>query len=341
MVQAKTVTLNVVTPGTLSTLITDTTVTNLVLTGTIDSTDMIYISKLTKLDTLDMSNVNIVNKSIIEYAFFNVNAYVVLPNNIESLNKFAIYNYGNTKLVLPSTIKNIGVDALYMMYNLKTLVSYIENPMNIDNESFVDLTFDITETCILYVPAGTKHLYEKATGWNKMKHIVEMISTDNSTTIINKDTTSTIKLNGDWSVESSESFVTFDKTSGTADSLLTIKIAENTTDSTRTAYVSIIVDDTTTLKSVKTITLTITQTGKVISVVNEVKTNKLNVYPNPCTTSFNVNVEKESTIEVYSITGSLVLKTIVNNNESVDVNSLTSGSYIVKVDNDTKVLVKK
>ena len=386
MIQAKTVTINVVTPGSLSTLVsTKDSVTNLVLTGTIDSVDIFYMrDSLSVLVSVDLSKSNIVTNSIPNNAFvkhdilvWNINkdGYVVsvkdtikikrysdiiLPSNIISIGEYAFQHDTLNTLSIPSTIKNINIGA-FQFASIKTLYSYTKTPIIIDttNNGVFDYyhyieTYNkdgyvvsskeyvfIDSICKLYVPFGSKKLYEKVAGWNHFKNIVEMVSTNDSTTIVNKDTTSTIKLNGDWTVESSESFVTFDKTSGTADSLLTIKIEENTTDSTRTAYVSIIVDDTTKLKSLKTITLTITQTGTVISKVSEVNTNKLNVYPNPCVNSFSVNVEKESTIEVYSITGSLVLKTIVNNNESVDVSDLTTGSYIVKVGNDSKILVKK
>jgi hypothetical protein len=55
--------------------------------------------------------------------------------------------------------------------------------------------------------------------------------------------------------------------------------------------------------------------------------NTLNAYPNPATNEITFNVEGEVNIEVYSITGSLVM---VANTATVDVSALSSGMYIAK-----------
>lgn len=59
------------------------------------------------------------------------------------------------------------------------------------------------------------------------------------------------------------------------------------------------------------------------------------IYPNPTTTSFNVNINV-SDIEVYDLTGKLVksFKGDFNRTDSFDISSLNSGMYIVKVENN-------
>jgi len=68
--------------------------------------------------------------------------------------------------------------------------------------------------------------------------------------------------------------------------------------------------------------------------------NTLNAYPNPATSEITFNVEGQANIEIYSITGSLVM---VANTATVDVSALSSGMYIAKdVNNNvtTKFSVK-
>jgi len=61
--------------------------------------------------------------------------------------------------------------------------------------------------------------------------------------------------------------------------------------------------------------------------LDEFTQNSLNAYPNPATDEITFDVEGEVSLEIYSITGSLVM---VANEATVDVSSLNSGMYVAK-----------
>jgi 1,4-alpha-glucan branching enzyme len=80
--------------------------------------------------------------------------------------------------------------------------------------------------------------------------------------------------------------------------------------------------------------------------VEEVQKEVINVYPNPATTQFAINTGANS-VEVYSINGKQVAKFNGNfsANHRFDVSTLTSGLYLLKVQNEnststTKLLIK-
>lgn len=60
--------------------------------------------------------------------------------------------------------------------------------------------------------------------------------------------------------------------------------------------------------------------------------NNLKAYPNPATSEITFNVEGEVAVEIYSITGSLVM---VANEATVDVSSLNSGMYVARIGNQS------
>jgi len=67
--------------------------------------------------------------------------------------------------------------------------------------------------------------------------------------------------------------------------------------------------------------------------------NQLLVYPNPSSRLLNLNnVEKDSQIEIYNLNGQLIMSTLYNGS-LIDINSLKSGAYFVKVlsDENTRI----
>lgn len=78
-----------------------------------------------------------------------------------------------TRLVLPSQMSSIGEGIAEDCENLTAITSLIEDP----NEVWMrDNAFDenIYAQATLYVPAGTKALYQEASGWKNFANIVEM-----------------------------------------------------------------------------------------------------------------------------------------------------------------------
>ena len=73
-----------------------------------------------------------------------------------------------TSVNIPKDVISIGERAFEGCNNLSEISSYIENPFEIK-----DNVFPMKESATLYVPAGTKQLYQATPGWNFSK-IVEM-----------------------------------------------------------------------------------------------------------------------------------------------------------------------
>ena len=131
-------TINVITPGTLSTLLTSTelsTVTNLTVTGNIDARDFKTMRDKMQLTKLDISKViiqtytgndgsNFDNSVVTVYPINEIpkNALgdlyyclktIVLPNSITSIGDYAFYGDSmlSGSLIFPSSITNIGIGA--------------------------------------------------------------------------------------------------------------------------------------------------------------------------------------------------------------------------------------
>lgn len=73
----------------------------------------------------------------------------------------------------------------------------------------------------------------------------------------------------------------------------------------------------------------------------EAKTTELSIYPNPSSDFVNVKTkEKVNSIEVFDLSGKLILKDVSGNNQ-LNIKSLEIGSYLVKVNTDKNSFTKK
>ena len=87
------------------------------------------------------------------------------------------------KVTIPETIASIGSKAFAGCTNLKSIYIYVKVPINLsggsasrtrgDGGSSVFSGVD-TETCVLYVPAGSGEAYRSADVWKEFKNIVEI-----------------------------------------------------------------------------------------------------------------------------------------------------------------------
>lgn len=78
--------------------------------------------------------------------------------------------------------------------------------------------------------------------------------------------------------------------------------------------------------------------------VNDIKQNKLSIYPNPISDKLNLKNDIEITsVNIYSLDGKLVKEAKINTKEaSLDVNNLSAGNYVavIKFKNNTQTTVK-
>ena len=75
-----------------------------------------------------------------------------------------------TSVTIPSWITSIGRRAFQYCTGLQTIYCEIEKPFPISNETFIW----VTDNATLYVPYGTKSLYQATEGWKLFTNIVEM-----------------------------------------------------------------------------------------------------------------------------------------------------------------------
>lgn len=129
--------------------------------------------------------------------------YVELPNGLTSIAGVAFdYCGGLTTINIPNTVTEIGVDAFRGCLQMKSVVSGILNPFQLEAYAW---PHEYPEDCILTVPAGTKSLYEEQ-GWGDLVFrggIIEAISGEKTVTIngltyqINDDGTSASVIGAD------------------------------------------------------------------------------------------------------------------------------------------------
>lgn len=128
-------------------------------------------------------------RSIAEYAFqFCENLLKVkIEEGVEKIGDYSFENCNNLNtLVLPSTTLQIGY-APFSYCKLESVTSYIKEPFELSPGTFITtwtrqeledgsihegITYDVDAT--LYVPVGTKGLYETTMGWNLFKRIEEL-----------------------------------------------------------------------------------------------------------------------------------------------------------------------
>ena len=108
---------------------------------------------------------------------------VVMPNSVVAIGEEAFVESGTLRRVeIPNSVRYIGEDVFGDCESLSEIVSYIQEPFAINNDVFRNIANDAT----LYVPFGTKALYEAATGWNRIANIVEMEPTEIEVTDISQ-----------------------------------------------------------------------------------------------------------------------------------------------------------
>ena len=97
---------------------------------------------------------------------------LIIPNDITSIGQLVFCGYnGINSITIPNSVTTIGKGAFYECRGITKVNSRIETPFAINKK---DVFHGILDDATLYVPAGTKTLYEATEGWKDFKNIVEM-----------------------------------------------------------------------------------------------------------------------------------------------------------------------
>ena len=91
---------------------------------------------------------------------------LVIPNSVTSIGNFAFMRYSSlTSVTIPYSVKSIGDDAFAQCNNLTSVTVEWDTPLTISDV--------FSEKKTLYVPKGTKPLYQAADVWKDFENIVE------------------------------------------------------------------------------------------------------------------------------------------------------------------------
>ena len=197
-------TVNVTTPGTLSTLLSDaekTTVTNLNVTGIIDARDIKCMrDEMTVLAVIDISAVTInayygtdgttpyfPDNLANEMPWFSFSKdyqgnttlkSITLPNSITSIGFYAFQS--NTALeyvCIPKSVDSIKTQAFIGCSALKTIKCFNSVPPTLGLNCFFTLEYSTAGKSIVpdavYIPIGSLNAYQTASGWKDLTNFIE------------------------------------------------------------------------------------------------------------------------------------------------------------------------
>ena len=98
---------------------------------------------------------------------------VFIPATVTTLSEYAFYDCGNMRTIeLPATINLIGESAFNNCTGLTSITVHSTYPVDLSSSSNVFLNVN-KSTCTLYVPVGSKTLYQAAAQWKDFINIVE------------------------------------------------------------------------------------------------------------------------------------------------------------------------
>lgn len=104
---------------------------------------------------------------------------VAIPEGVTYIGNYAFSFCDKlNRVTIPASVTEIGEKAFIGSIQLKTIVSYITEPCAISDNVFMINDLDDGNNSLinatLYVPFGTKTIYESTDGWKNFKNIVEL-----------------------------------------------------------------------------------------------------------------------------------------------------------------------
>jgi len=156
-------TVNVTTAGTLSMLLTeheDSTVTNLTVTGTIDSLDFVTMKTISTLKVLELSGASCVNIPVSAFKYSNLTS-ITIPSSITSIGASAFsFCYNLSSINIPLSVTSIGNGVFEYCRQLNS-ISIPSSVTTIGNRAF----FNCNRLTSITIPSSISSIGDSAF-WN-------------------------------------------------------------------------------------------------------------------------------------------------------------------------------
>ncbi|MCH5311907.1 MAG: leucine-rich repeat domain-containing protein [Prevotella sp.] len=104
---------------------------------------------------------------------------LVIPDAVTEIKNYAFLGYmGLKSVVIPNSVTRIGGFAFYDAENITDVISYIQEPFDMNGRSVAYPTFSKTvfDNAVLWVPKGTIEKYKTTEGWKDFLNIKEINS---------------------------------------------------------------------------------------------------------------------------------------------------------------------
>ena len=363
-------TVNVTTAGTLSTVASTylNTVTNLTITGTIDSVDFITMrDSMPNLSVIDLSAASVTSNRIPLNAFeSNSLISITLPSSVTSIGDNAFNGCVSlTSVIISSSVTSIGGGAIEGCNGLTSLtipssVTSIAIHAFEGCSGLTSLTIPSSVTSIgtgaffkcvgltsLTIPSSVTSIGTHA--FDGCSHLT-LLSIPSSVTSIGYNAFNGCSGLTSLIIPASVTSIVYFAFYGCSSLTSIYDYSVMPIDLSNSSSVFYGVDTTTCTLYVPAGSLTAYQTANqwkafthiqefTPSEISTITDNTISLYPNPATTSFTVNTTA-ATVQLYTTHGVLVSSTKVTGGQPILVSQLPKGVYVVKIITDAGVTIK-
>ncbi len=158
--------------------------------------------------------------SIVSCAFrgcYGLTGAFVIPSSVTSIGTYSFYGCrGLASISIPLSVTSIGGAAFNGCSGLGSIYAYPVSPINLETSK--DVFYNVYKsTCTLYIPAGSKSIYQAANQWKDFTKIVELgpanIANSGPDQTINEG--SLVTLDGSGSTSASNNTLTYKWTAPT------------------------------------------------------------------------------------------------------------------------------
>jgi hypothetical protein len=213
---------------------------------------------------------------------YGITGAFVIPSSVTSIGTNSFYGCrGLTSLSIPLSVNSIGGAAFNGCSGLGSIYAYPVAPINLETSK--DVFYNVYKSiCTLYIPSGSKNLYQTATQWKDFTKIVEL----DPTTVANAGLDQTINegllvtLDGSGSTSATNNVLTFKWTAPVGITLSSGTVSKPTFTapevSQDTPYTfTLVVNDGTQSSTPSQVKMTIKQTLPILNLTS--KTNNLSI----------------------------------------------------------------